>query len=59
MMARATPLLVTSLALAQAAAPAPTATKASPAWLGYLLVFILLAAVVSVSLMPSKRSHQR
>jgi hypothetical protein len=51
-------VLLTSLALAQAAAPAPTATKASPAWLGYLIVFVLLAAVVSVSLMPSRRSHQ-
>lgn len=53
------PLLLTSLVMAQAAAPTPTATKASPAWLGYLIVFILLAAVVSVSLMPSRRGHQK
>jgi hypothetical protein len=52
------PLWLGSIALGQAAAPTPTANKASPAWLGYLIVFILLAAVVTVSLMPSKRSHQ-
>jgi drug/metabolite transporter (DMT)-like permease len=48
-----------AIALAQAAPPQPQPFKQSPpVWLGYLVIFVLLAMVVSVSLMPSKRSHQ-
>ena len=38
--------------------PAPTLTRSQPAWLGFFIMFILVAAVLAVSLMPSKRSHQ-
>ena len=41
------------------AAPAPSHGGRVPDnWLGYLLMGVLLVAVVGVSLLPSKRSHQ-
>jgi hypothetical protein len=40
------------------AAPQPNLLKAPPVWLGLLVMFILMAITISVSLMPSKRSHQ-
>lgn len=52
-------LVPTAAALAQAAAPPqPALNRTTPVWIGYLIMFIMLAALVSVSLMPSKRSHQ-
>ena len=32
--------------------------RGPPIWLGYLVMFGLLTAVILVSLMPSKRGHQ-
>ena len=45
-------------ALAQQAPPTPTLKPGPPIWMGYLLTAALLVAVLAVSLMPSKRSHQ-
>lgn len=41
-----------------AAAPQPSLQKSPPVWLGLLVIFLLLVAVVMVSLMPSRRGHQ-
>ena len=38
--------------------PTLTEKDGQPIWLGFLVMFVLLAIVVAVSLMPSKRSHQ-
>ena len=51
-------LAITSAALAQAAPPQPGLTRTIPVWIGYAVLFILLGALISVSLMPSKRGHQ-
>ena len=40
------------------AAPQPALTKKYPAWVGYLAIFIMVASILPLSLMPSKRSHQ-
>ena len=55
-----TPLLLPVLAMAQddGAPPEPTLRRTAPLWLGYLVMFLLVAVVVVVSLIPSKRSHQ-
>ena len=36
----------------------PTLNRSAPVWLGFLIMFVLVAVVMAVSLMPSKRSHQ-
>ena len=36
----------------------PNIQNVPPAWLGYAAMFLLVAAVLAVSLYPSKRSHQ-
>jgi hypothetical protein len=42
-----------------AAPPQPSALRQSPAvWLGMLVMIVLTGVIISVSLMPSKRSHQ-
>ncbi len=47
------------LAVAQdAAPPAPSLTRAPAPWLGYVVMFVLLALVVGVSLLPAKRGHR-
>ena len=38
--------------------PQPNLNKSAPAWLGFLVMVILLALVLGVSLLPSKRGHQ-
>ena len=39
--------------------PQPSVNQDSPAvWLGMLLMFIIVAVIVSISMMPSKRGHQ-
>ena len=38
--------------------PDPTLRTRSAVWLGYAVMFALAGAVIAVSLMPSKRSHQ-
>lgn len=40
------------------APPAPSLNRSPPAWIGYLLIMVLLGMVVGVSLLPSKRGHQ-
>jgi FtsH-binding integral membrane protein len=53
------PMVLAAVAAAQTAAPPmPSLRRSTPAWLGYLVMFLLLSIVVTVSLMPSKRSHQ-
>ncbi len=49
--------LMTASARADTAAPQPNLLKAPPVWLGLLVMFVLLAMVITVSLMPSRRSH--
>ena len=36
----------------------PTLRRSQPVWMGYLIIVVLLALVMLVSLMPSKRGHQ-
>lgn len=43
---------------ADTAAPNPSLKKAPAAWVGMLVMFILLILVLGVSLLPSKRGHQ-
>jgi hypothetical protein len=40
------------------APPAPSLKRATAPWVGYLIIFVLLALVLAVSLWPSKRGHQ-
>ena len=46
---------VTALATAP---PQPSLTKSAPPWVGFIFMGVLLALVLGVSLMPSKRGHQ-
>ena len=55
------PVLMPILAMAQeeeGAPPTPGLKQTSPVWLGYLFMAVLLAVVIVVSLIPSKRGHQ-
>ena len=47
-----------AVALAQDNPDPPNLSKTPAPWVGYVVMFLLLAAVVGVSLMPSKRGHQ-
>ena len=51
-------IFAATFAHAQDAAPQPNLLKAPAVWLGLLVMFVLLAMTITVSLMPSKRSHQ-
>ncbi len=51
-------LVIAADAWAQAAPPQPNLSKSVPAWMGFGVMLILLALVLGVSLMPSKRGHQ-
>ncbi|MHC4416473.1 MAG: hypothetical protein ACYS0G_14465 [Planctomycetota bacterium] len=51
-------ILAPAVAAAQEAVPQPRLTRSPPVWLGYLITVVLLAVVMAVSLMPSKRGHQ-
>ena len=51
-------LLGPSVALAQDTVPQPDLNRSPPIWLGYLVMVVLVAAVMAVSLLPSKRGHQ-
>ena len=52
-------LLAPEIAVAQdSAPPQPQVSKTAPVWLGYAAMFLTLALLVGVSLMPSKRAHQ-
>ena len=56
----AIPLFLSAAAWAQegAAPRAPTLGRSQPVWVGFAFMFLMLAAVVAVNIMPSKRSHQ-
>ena len=46
------------VALAQdTAPPQPMLSRSAPAWIGFLIMVVLLTIVLGVSLMPSKRGH--
>lgn len=47
-----------AVVLAQQGPPQPALQRAPALWLGLLIISVLLAIVLAVSLMPSKRSHQ-
>lgn len=51
-------LVPAAVVCAQGEVPAPQLHRGPPIWLGYLVMFGLLTAVMLVSLMPSKRGHQ-
>ncbi len=51
-------ILAPAIAWAQQTVPAPTLRRSKPEWLGYLIIVVLLALVLLVSMMPSKRGHQ-
>lgn len=40
------------------AAPQPSPSKPYPTWVGYLAIALMVGAIMGVSLIPSKRSHQ-
>jgi uncharacterized membrane protein len=40
------------------APPAPTLSRNQPVWIGYAFMFLMTMAILFISLMPSKRSHQ-
>jgi hypothetical protein len=46
-----------AIAFAQQAPPSPSLRRTPPVWLGLLVMFALLVAIMTVSLLPSKRSH--
>ena len=52
-----TVLLTPTVAWAQSA-PTPSVRNSPEPWIGLLAIFFLLAIVVAVSLLPSKRGHQ-
>ena len=51
-------VLATAAAAGVTTPPQPSVRKVPAAWMGFGLMFILFAVVVTISLMPSKRSHQ-
>jgi hypothetical protein len=51
-------LIAPTLAMAQTTPDSPALNRTPPVWWGYAILFFLLVAVLLVSLMPSKRSHQ-
>jgi hypothetical protein len=60
---RATVAALTLLAPALAWArdnvpPPPTLSRTPKPWLGFVVMFLLVALVLGISLMPSKRGHQ-
>lgn len=52
--------LIAAAAQAQQATgpPQPTLNRAAQAWVGFLIIFVLVVLVMGVSLMPAKRGHQ-
>ena len=64
--ARATAALFAVLALVtpavtfaqELAPPQPTLNRYPQPWIGFMIIFVLLAMVIAVSLLPSKRGHQ-
>lgn len=44
--------------MAARAAPQPTYNDEYSPWIGYVFMFVFVILVMSISIMPSKRSHQ-
>ncbi|MDP7008127.1 MAG: hypothetical protein QGI78_00995 [Phycisphaerales bacterium] len=51
-------VVLEALAAAAAIPPTPNVRKGPATWMGFGLMFLFFAAVVLVSIMPSKRGHQ-
>lgn len=52
-------ILTATTAFAQkTGVPQPALTRVQPAWIGIVLMIIMVMVVVFVSLLSSKRSHQ-
>ena len=51
-------ILAPAIAFAQEGPPSPSLRRYPPAWVGFFVMFVLLAVIVTISLMPSKRGHQ-
>lgn len=51
-------VLMPTVAHAQEAAPDPDLRGTPSPLIGFFVMFVMLAIVVSISLMPSKRGHQ-
>ena len=51
-------LFLEVMALGAAVPPTPNIRKGPDTWMGYGLMFLFFAAVVLISIMPSKRGHQ-
>ena len=51
-------LLPGAVTLAQEGPPQPSLTRGAAPWVGYAVMFLLVALVLGVSLLPSKRGHQ-
>ena len=58
LIAVAVPLVVSSAAMAVEDPPSPTLRQTGSLIVAYLVMVVLLAAVIIVSLIPSKRGHQ-
>lgn len=54
----ATAVLMPIAAFAQEAAPDPDISGTPTPIYGFIVMFLMIAVVVSISLMPSKRGHQ-
>ncbi len=50
--------LAPTVAWAQDVVPQPELRRAPQVWVGYFFMVLLAAAVMGVSLLPSKRGHQ-
>ena len=50
--------LAPTVAWAQDVAPQPDLRQSPQVWVGYFFMVLLAAAVMGVSLLPSKRGHQ-
>ncbi len=51
-------VLTPGIVWAQDVVPQPELRRAPATWVGYMFMVILVAAVMAVSLLPSKRGHQ-
>jgi hypothetical protein len=51
-------LVPAAVTVAQTAPPEPALRRAPSPLVGYFIMFVLLVAIIAISIMPSKRSHQ-
>ena len=51
--------MINAAALASTPPPQPGANQNAPAaWVGMLLMFVIVGAIITISMMPSRRDHQ-